>query len=222
MAEPLLNPVESNSQERRMQSSVIKRSPEQEQSRIQRARGVQSQASSARSLQPVAANDNQTSLSSSRATRAQQQVRALRVVRQDRLAQPQTGESSQKSSFNMIGYTIAFTIALCKDLLDFVGVGSFPLIGWLVTAMASFLIFVVLFTTDSSSMASSRRMIQRIIVLAGSIVVEGLFFGLNFLPLETGAVFLLAFLDKGKDGLRKITKVIKYTPIGRAAKGMVK
>lgn len=223
MAEPVRNPVGSDSQERGIQSSVIRRSPEQELARIQRARSGQPQVSSVRPLRPVAPYDNQTSLPPSGTTRAQQQVRALRTARENRLTPPQIEEGSNRSSFNIIGYTIAFTIALCKDLLDFVGIGSLPLIGWIVATIASTLIFITLLTTDSSgSMASSRRMIQRVIVLAGTIVVEGLFFGLNFLPLETGAVLLLALLDKGQGGLQKVTKVIKYTPVGRSVKGVLK
>jgi hypothetical protein len=82
-------------------------------------------------------------------------------------------------------------VAMFKDLLDFVFIGSLPVIGTVITAGLSFLIFALLFLTGSKNQTS-----RRVIVLGLTTIVEGIFFGINFFPLETAAVFVIYYLDR--------------------------
>ncbi len=233
MAEPLTNRIPADEGGAAFQSSPLRRSPEQERDRIERARTKRNRGAGdpwrrAAISGPTPSGPPAAKLPVMPAAvsgRAAEQVNLLRAKRQAERqpAQLQPEEPTQASVLNYIGYIPAFAIAICKDLLDFVGVGSLPLIGWLVTAMASFLIFIALLSTDSSlGMKSSRRMVTRLFILFGTVIVEGLFFGLNLFPLETGAVALILLLDMNGKALRKVSKVAKYTPIGRATKGVVK
>ena len=83
-------------------------------------------------------------------------------------------------------------IALLKDLLDLVGIGSLPGIGFVVTSCFSFLIWILLATFDRSSQntRSNIQLIRGLVVIAFSLV-EAIAFGLNFLPLETTMVIVL-------------------------------
>ncbi len=231
MAEPLTNRIPEQEGGRAFQSTPLRRSPEQERERIERARTNRNRgaedlwrrAAISGSTAPKSQPEKLPVMPPAVPARAAEQVQLLRAKRQAERQASQPEEPAQGSILNSIGYIPAFAIAICKDLLDFVGIGSLPLIGWLVTAMASFLIFIALLSTDSSvGMKSSRRMVTRLLILFGTVIVEGLFFGLNLFPLETGAVALILLLDMNGKTLRKISKVAKYTPIGRATKGVVK
>lgn len=83
-------------------------------------------------------------------------------------------------------------IALLKDLLDFAGVGSLPGIGTVVTLCFTFLIWILLALFDRSSRHTRKNMalVRGLIVIAFGLI-EGIGFGLNFLPLETLMVIVL-------------------------------
>lgn len=81
-------------------------------------------------------------------------------------------------------------IALFKDLLDLVGIGSLPGIGTVVTLCLTFLIWILLTVFDKSG-AKSNRQLARGLVMIGFGLIEAVGFGLNFLPIETAMVIVL-------------------------------
>ncbi len=81
-------------------------------------------------------------------------------------------------------------IAFFKDLLDLAGLGSLPGVGTVVTACFAFLIWILMVMFDGSG-GRLKNKLARSLVLMGFSLVEGLGFGLNFLPLETGTVVIL-------------------------------
>ena len=88
-------------------------------------------------------------------------------------------------------------IALFKDLLDFVGIGSLPAIGTVITICLTFLIWILLAVFDNSSKNTryNIKLIRGLVVIAFGLV-EAIGFGLNFLPIETVMVFVLYQLAK--------------------------
>lgn len=81
-------------------------------------------------------------------------------------------------------------IALLKDLLDLVGLGSLPGIGTIVTICFSFFIWMLMTLFDRSGGKSNNKMVRGL-VLVGFSLVEAVGFGLNFLPIETVTVIAL-------------------------------
>lgn len=88
------------------------------------------------------------------------------------------------------------SIALLKDLLDFVGVGSLPAIGTVVTACFAFLIWMLMTLFDRSGGKQNNKMARGLVLLFFSLV-EAVGFGLNFLPLETLTVIVLYMMARG-------------------------
>ncbi|HCP08576.1 MAG TPA: hypothetical protein DIT25_02135 [Candidatus Moranbacteria bacterium] len=84
-------------------------------------------------------------------------------------------------------YGIALSLALMKDILDFVGFGSLPLLGTAVTLVVSFSIFFIMLITGSFSQA---KWAKRVGVLTAGTLAESLF-GINFLPVETIIVVIV-------------------------------
>ncbi|MBP7061037.1 MAG: hypothetical protein KBA91_03620 [Candidatus Moranbacteria bacterium] len=84
-------------------------------------------------------------------------------------------------------------IALLKDVLDFALLGSLPGIGTVITACFSFLIWMLMTLFDHSGGKSSKKMARGQVLIFASLV-EGLGFGLNFLPIETFTVIALYFM----------------------------
>lgn len=96
---------------------------------------------------------------------------------------------------------IALTVALLKDILDFVGIGSLPAIGTAITIVASIVIAAAMFipAMDSGVKAGPRAQkqlknnlyeLRRIAALLGGTGVE-MIFGIDFLPVETLMVIYL-------------------------------
>jgi hypothetical protein len=91
-------------------------------------------------------------------------------------------------------YGIALALAILKDILDLVGIGSLPAIGTAVTLMISFCIgFVMLITGSRKMTKAARGIIKRLGVLIGGTVIEMLF-GINFLPVETLVVIIVFYM----------------------------
>ncbi len=98
-----------------------------------------------------------------------------------------TGEKPSLFLYGGVGM-----IALLKDLLDLVGIGSLPAIGTIVTICFTFLIWILLSVFDRSSRGTRSNMqVTRGLVVIFFGMVEALGFGLNFLPIETAMVFVL-------------------------------
>lgn len=91
-------------------------------------------------------------------------------------------------------FGVALLTALLKDALDWVGLGSLPLIGTVITFMASTVIFGALMLTGSRSKKKQTKMvIKKFGTLFGGSFVEAVF-GLNFLPIESFIVIITFYL----------------------------
>ena len=86
-------------------------------------------------------------------------------------------------------------VALLKDLLDLVGVGSLPGIGTVITLCFSFLIWILMTMFDKSG-GKQNNQIARSLVLLFLSLLEAIGFGLNFLPIETLTVIALYVMAK--------------------------
>ncbi|NCQ05959.1 MAG: hypothetical protein GW815_00090 [Candidatus Moranbacteria bacterium] len=101
-----------------------------------------------------------------------------------------TGEKPSLFLYGGVGI-----IALFKDLLDLVFIGSLPGIGTIITICLSFLIWILLTMFDRSGGAQNMQITRGLIVIFFGLV-EAIGFGLNFLPIETAMVFVLYVLAK--------------------------
>jgi uncharacterized membrane protein len=86
-------------------------------------------------------------------------------------------------------------IALLKDLLDFVGVGSLPGVGTVVTICFTFLIWILLTIFDHSGGKHNKKLARGFVVLMFGLV-EAIGFGLNFLPIETAMVVVVYYMAR--------------------------
>lgn len=105
-----------------------------------------------------------------------------------RASVPEGNFTGEKPSF--ILYSFVLMIALLKDLLDLVLLGSLPGIGTVVTMCFTFFIWLLLFVFDRSGGRHNSKMFRGVTLLLVGLV-EGLGFGLNFIPIETLTVILL-------------------------------
>jgi hypothetical protein len=111
-------------------------------------------------------------------------------------------KSAQKTKFtgekpSMILYLGISMIALFKDLLDLVGVGSLPAIGTIITACLTFLIWILFLIFDKSGGGKkANRAIVRGLIFIFVGLVEGFIFGLNLLPIETATIVVLYFMAR--------------------------
>ena len=103
-----------------------------------------------------------------------------------------TGEKPSLFLYGGVGL-----IALFKDLLDLAFIGSLPGLGTIITLCLSFFIWILLTVFDRSSGGTRGNMqVTRGLVVIFFGLVEGIGFGLNFLPIETVMVFVLYVLAK--------------------------
>lgn len=131
--------------------------------------------------------------------KAAEKIRRKIVVRKARQAfrsaAKRTKFTGEKPS--LLLYLGVSMIALFKDMLDLVGIGSLPAIGTVITICLTFLIWILLLLFDRSGGGKkTNRMIARGLLLIFVGLVEGIAFGLNFLPIETAAVIVLYLLAK--------------------------
>lgn len=112
------------------------------------------------------------------------------------------GKAVKKTKFtgekpSMILYLGVSMIALFKDLLDLVGIGSLPAIGTVITFCLTFLIWILFLLFDKSGGGSkANRAMVRGLILIFIGMVEGLFFGLNLLPIETATIIVLYLMAR--------------------------
>ena len=88
-------------------------------------------------------------------------------------------------------YGAALSAALLKDILDFIGIGSLPAIGTVITICVSIFIFLMMLLAGASSkMKIATSIVRRYLILGVGTVIEFLF-GLNFLPVMTLTVLVI-------------------------------
>lgn len=93
---------------------------------------------------------------------------------------------------SMLLYLGVAIIAVFKDLLDLVGIGSLPGIGTIITLCFTFLIWILLAIFDRSNQHAKANLgLARGLVVIFFGLVEAIGFGLNFLPIETLMVIVL-------------------------------
>ena len=117
-------------------------------------------------------------------------------------------------------YGIALTLAIFKDISDFIGLGSLPVIGTLITFAVSFVIGMIMFLTGSGM---KKRVIKSLMKKYGTLALCTLvemFFGLNFFPVETFMVIAVFYLTLRErmlaDMEEKIATNEKKYPAGAA------
>lgn len=96
-------------------------------------------------------------------------------------------------------FVAALLAGILKDLLDFIGIGSLPAIGTVVSICISIFIgFMMLLAGSSGKRKMVKGAMKRFMVLIGGTVAE-LLFGLNFLPIETImviAIYIMVLVER--------------------------
>ncbi|OGI15593.1 MAG: hypothetical protein A2Z52_01165 [Candidatus Moranbacteria bacterium RBG_19FT_COMBO_42_6] len=113
---------------------------------------------------------------------ARQQAKFDQEVVPPEVNQPKKPMIDMSSDASII---FAVCLAALKDLLDYVGIGSFPLIGTVFTFIFMIAIAMILF------LAAPKDFKGNMIMLLGGGGVEAFLFGLNFLPLLTATVLAI-------------------------------
>lgn len=91
-------------------------------------------------------------------------------------------------------YAAALFVALLKDILDWIGIGSLPAIGTVITICISiFIFFMMLLAGSSGKMKMATRIVRRYLILGVGSLIEFLF-GINFLPVLTLTVLVIWFM----------------------------
>ena len=90
-------------------------------------------------------------------------------------------------------YFLAWVLALIKDLLDFVLLGSLPGIGTALTLCVSVAAYLLSKLVDTERSKAMTKAFSRGIILISGTTAE-LFFGINFIPWETVAVSIMYLL----------------------------
>lgn len=104
---------------------------------------------------------------------------------------------AKKSKPGLIGYAPIFTVALFKDLLDLIGIGSLPGIGTVITFAFGLLIFLLLMLVRANKkLLDSRFLLRMGVILIFGTAAEGFLFGLNFLPIETITIAIIYLMDR--------------------------
>lgn len=134
---------------------------------------------------------------SPRRSRWQSHKEKRAAVKQAILEKEKELKQTKKEKATLFSYSPVFLLALLKDLLDLVGIGSLPGIGTIITFCISILIFLLFFLIKSNSkLVDSRFIMKRGVVLLLGSMVEGFAFGLNFLPIETITIFVIFMMDR--------------------------
>lgn len=95
---------------------------------------------------------------------------------------------------DFLKYGPAFAVAFLKDLLDWVGIGSLPAIGTVITFCVSITIgFIFLMAGASGKRTVAKSTMRWLLTLVAGTGVEAFLFGLNFFPIETFTV-LIAYI----------------------------
>lgn len=107
-------------------------------------------------------------------------------------------EGDSTPHIELIAYGPALIVAVFKDILDFIGVGSLPVVGTVVTFMVIIAILMIFFfrAPRLSSSPKSVFLFRTAPLLLGGTIAEGFLFGLNLLPLTTAIVMSVYLREK--------------------------
>lgn len=217
-------PNEIPSEEESEAYKGIVRTREQEQARIARARGMRSQNDYVTHNNPpqraanenmMAANDNEEEERRGRQEEAQARVQRLRLARAQAVltAEAEAHDQIEQEKVEIGPYLPAGAVGVLKDLLDFILLGSLPVVGTVVTFFASVIIFILtIFAKKNSSVEDMGFIIKRLLIVLVGFVVEGFVFGVNFFPFETVTVLVIYLMDKYLS--QKQVKVLKGVVTG--------
>lgn len=203
---------------------LIDRPLEREKELIARARARRAAGTQYIESVPVAANDNTVIANDNEAaeeeeiSRMQDQERVNRI----RNARAQVLLASQEESYNQIEneeknkpsklrYAPAGAVAIFKDVLDFIAIGSIPVVGTVVTFICSVLIFFLLILAKkNNSIQDMRFIIRRLLIVVAGFLIEGIAFGINFLPIETLVVVIIYWMDShlSEEQIAKLKDII--------------
>jgi len=126
----------------------------------------------------------------------------LRASRRNRIRSVGDAKDAVKKNFSLYKYIetedyifvgMAFAVALLKDISDFPGIGSLPLIGTAVTLMATIFIGAAMYLAGAKGQRKSKMFFQRALAYISGTGAEFIF-GLDFLPIETLMVGYLYYL----------------------------
>ncbi len=91
-------------------------------------------------------------------------------------------------------YGAALTAAVIKDFLDWIGIGSLPAIGTVITVCVGiFIFFMMLLAGSTQKFRLAKLIVRRYLLLGGSVLLE-MFFGLNLVPIMTFTVLAVWFM----------------------------
>jgi hypothetical protein len=109
-------------------------------------------------------------------------------------------------------FGVALSLAILKDISDFIGLGSLPVIGTLITFFVSTMIFFCTLITGSQAESEFvRRWMRKLITIGVGTLIEFVF-GIDFLPIETlivVAVYLLILHERYEDSQEKKAESIQ-------------
>ena len=136
----------------------------------------------------------------------------------DEYGEQEDGASAPEKAVqpSFIVFMLMLMVAMLKDLLDLIGIGSLPGIGWVVTFMFDIVIGMLVFFDPLMRSGKNRwsKIAKRIGIIGVTGLIEGLAFGLNLLPMETGMVVLMYILAKkeakkeNRENARKTTRSV--------------
>lgn len=124
-------------------------------------------------------------------------MRHQKIRRTDIKKAEEEAEEAERNKPSLLAYTPALVLAIIKDLLDWVLIGSLPVIGTIVTFMFAVPIFICLMLVKANgSVADSRFVIRRLVIFLCGLAIESFIFGLNFLPIETITIAVIFLMDR--------------------------
>lgn len=105
-------------------------------------------------------------------------------------------------------YGMALFAAIFKDLIDFIGIGSLPAIGTVITICTSIFIAFMMILGNIMQSEHDRTVLQSAILKKWGVLIVvtlvELFFGLNFIPAETiGVLLIYAFALAARKGRKE-------------------
>lgn len=181
---------------------TIRRSEDQNRNRVQRAKEFRQTGSVMRSARATDGSEQIREEENTELQKAQTRANRLRFLRAQTILAPQAEseyqvEAKKKEKPSLLRYSPAFAIAMLKDGLDYILIGSIPVIGTIVSFICAALLFLALiFAKKTGSLSDIKFVVKRFLIVLVVFAIEGFAFGVNFFPFEIVAVIIVYFMDK--------------------------